>query len=34
MKIYLLVAYFKGEKAEISKKEIETLLKKLNQELR
>ena len=29
----LLVAYFKGEKAEITKKEIETLLKKLNQEL-
>ena len=33
VKIYLLVAYFKGEKAEITKKEIETLLKKLNQEL-
>jgi mRNA-degrading endonuclease RelE of RelBE toxin-antitoxin system len=33
MKVYLLVAYFKGEKAEITKKEIETLLKKLNQEL-
>jgi len=33
MKIYLLVAYFKGEKAEIAKKEIETLLKKLNEEL-
>ncbi|PJC74512.1 MAG: hypothetical protein CO012_05975, partial [Syntrophobacterales bacterium CG_4_8_14_3_um_filter_49_14] len=33
MKIYLLVAYFKGEKAEITKKEIETLLKKLNEEL-
>jgi mRNA-degrading endonuclease RelE of RelBE toxin-antitoxin system len=33
MKIYLLVAYFKGEKAEITRKEIETLLKKLNQEL-
>ncbi len=33
MKIYLLVIYFKGEKAEITKKEIETLLKKLNQEL-
>ncbi len=33
MKIYLLVVYFKGEKAEITKKEIETLLKKLNQEL-
>ena len=33
MKIYLLVVYFKGEKAKITKKEIETLLKKLNQEL-
>ena len=33
MKIYLLVAYFKGEKVEITKKEIETLLKKLNQGL-
>ena len=33
IKIYLLVTYFKGEKAEITKKEIETLLKKLNQEL-
>jgi mRNA-degrading endonuclease RelE of RelBE toxin-antitoxin system len=33
MKVYLLVAYFKGEKAEIAKKEIETLLKKLGQEL-
>lgn len=33
MKIYLLVVYFKGEKAEITKREIETLLKKLNQEL-
>jgi mRNA-degrading endonuclease RelE of RelBE toxin-antitoxin system len=33
IKIYLLVAYFKGEKAEITKKEIETLLKQLNQEL-
>ena len=33
MKIYLLIAYFKGVKAEITKKEIETLLKKLNQEL-
>ena len=28
-KVYLLVAYFKGEKAEITKKEIEPLLKKL-----
>jgi hypothetical protein len=33
IKIYFLVAYFKGEKAEITKKEIETLLKQLNQEL-
>jgi hypothetical protein len=33
MKIYLLVSYFKGEKAEITKKEIESLLKKLYQEL-
>ena len=33
MKIYLLAAYFKGKKAEISKKEIESLLKKLNQEV-
>lgn len=33
MKIYLLMAYFKGEKAEITRKEIESLLKKLNQEL-
>jgi mRNA-degrading endonuclease RelE of RelBE toxin-antitoxin system len=33
MKIYLLAAYFKGEKAEITKKEIENLLKELNQEL-
>jgi mRNA-degrading endonuclease RelE of RelBE toxin-antitoxin system len=33
IKIYLLVAYFKGEKAEITKKEIEILLKQLNQEL-
>ena len=33
MKIYLLAVYFKGEKVEITKKEIETLLKKLNQEL-
>jgi mRNA-degrading endonuclease RelE of RelBE toxin-antitoxin system len=33
MKVYLLMAYFKGEKAEITKKEIETLLKKLNEEL-
>jgi len=33
MKICLLAVYFKGEKVEITKKEIETLLKKLNQEL-
>jgi mRNA-degrading endonuclease RelE of RelBE toxin-antitoxin system len=33
MKVYLLVAYFKGEKAEITKKEIESLLRKLNEEL-
>jgi len=33
MKVYLLVAYFKGEKEEITKKEIEMLLKKLNQEV-
>jgi hypothetical protein len=33
MKVYLLVAYFKGEKEEITKKEIETLLKKLSEEL-
>jgi len=33
MKVYLLIAYFKGEKTEITKKEIEDLLKKLNQEL-
>jgi mRNA-degrading endonuclease RelE of RelBE toxin-antitoxin system len=33
MKIYLLVGYFKGEKAEITKKEIESLLKNLYQEL-
>jgi len=33
MKVHLLVAYFKGEKAEITSKEIETLLKKLSEEL-
>ena len=33
MKIYLLFVYFKGEKTEITKKEIESLLKKLYQEL-
>ena len=32
-KVYLLVVYFKGEKTDITKKEIETLLKKLNQTL-
>ncbi len=31
--VYLLVAYFKGDKADISKKEIEKTLKKLTQEL-
>jgi mRNA-degrading endonuclease RelE of RelBE toxin-antitoxin system len=33
MKVYLLVAYFKSEKAEITKKEIESLLKRLSEEL-
>ncbi|MFH1489896.1 MAG: hypothetical protein ABII06_13420 [Pseudomonadota bacterium] len=33
MIIYLLLVYFKGEKAEITKKEIETLLKNLSQDL-
>jgi mRNA-degrading endonuclease RelE of RelBE toxin-antitoxin system len=33
MKIYLLAVYFKGEKEAITKKEIESLLEKLNQEL-
>jgi len=33
MKIYLLMVYFKGEKAEITKKKIETLLKNFSQEL-
>ncbi len=32
-KVYLLAVYFKGEKEEISKREVEELLKKLNQEL-
>ncbi len=32
-KIYLLTAYFKGEKTKIAKREIEDLLKKLNHEL-
>ena len=31
--VYLLAAYFKGDKADISKKEIENTLKKLTQEL-
>jgi len=31
--IYLLASYFKGEKAEITKNEIESLIKKLNLEL-
>jgi len=34
MTIYLLMTYFKGEKAEINKKEIETLLKRIGQESR
>jgi mRNA-degrading endonuclease RelE of RelBE toxin-antitoxin system len=33
MKIYLLAVYFKGDKEAITKKEIESLLEKLNQEL-
>lgn len=32
-KIYLLFAYFKGQKTDITKNEIEILLKKLDQEL-
>jgi len=32
-KLYLLVIYFKGEKEAISKKQIEKLLKKLNQDI-
>ena len=31
--VYLLAAYFKGDKQDVSKKEIEKTLKKLNQEL-
>lgn len=31
--VYLLTVYFKREKTDISKREIEELLKKLNQEL-
>lgn len=33
MKIYLLVAYFRGERGEISKKAVESLLGKLKEEL-
>jgi mRNA-degrading endonuclease RelE of RelBE toxin-antitoxin system len=33
MKVYLLVAYFKSEEAEITKKEIGSLLKRLSEEL-
>ena len=32
-KVYLLAVYFKGEKPDVSKREIEDLLRKLNQEL-
>ena len=32
-KVYLLAVYYKGEKEEISKTEIERLLKELNKEL-
>ncbi|MCD6295747.1 MAG: hypothetical protein J7M30_01180 [Deltaproteobacteria bacterium] len=31
--LYLLAAYFKGDKVDVSKREIEELLKKLNKEL-
>ena len=31
--VYMLATYFKGDKQDISKKEIEAILKKLNQEL-
>jgi mRNA-degrading endonuclease RelE of RelBE toxin-antitoxin system len=31
--VYLLAAYFKGDKLDISKREIEELLKKLNKDL-
>jgi len=31
--VYMLAAYFKSDKQDISKKEIEEILKKLNQEL-
>ena len=33
-KVHLLAVYFKGEKEEISKTEIDRLLKKLNKELK
>ena len=33
LKVYLLVAYFKGEKGKITKKEIQGLLKRLSEEL-
>ena len=32
-RVYLLVAYYKGDKTDISKKDIDELLKKLNKEL-
>ena len=32
-KVYLLAVYLKGEKEEVSKREIERLLKNLNREL-
>jgi len=32
-RVYLLAAYFKGDKTDITKRDIEKLLKKLNQEL-
>ena len=31
--VYILASYFKGDKQDISKKEIEEILKKFNQEL-
>jgi len=34
IKVYLLTAYFKGEKSDVTRSEIEALLKKLNQELK
>jgi len=33
MTVYLLAVYFKGDKPDVSKKEIEKILKKLSQEL-